>query len=165
MKTASVRVLGLFGILFSLIACAPGGTATDMMVASTGMKNMLQATQPPSAADMALSCPEVTTRLNNLYARYQEVDRQQRARASQAAMVDGVLGVGTHLVGGQLLGVAGSSVQGMQAAAAATSYGSSALGQVITGETSAQKLRDVNDATLLAQRIGQLEKVKFEKFC
>lgn len=164
MKTVSIRLFGFSGVLLSLAACMGGGTATDMMVASTGMKNMLQATQPPSAADMALTCPEVTVRLGNLYARYEEVDRQQRARASQAAVVDGVLGVGTHLVGGQLLG-AGASVQGMQAAAAATSYGSAALGQVITGESSAQKLRDVNDASLLAQRIGQLEKVKFEKGC
>lgn len=163
MKT--IRAIGLGGALLALAACMGTGTATDMMVASTGMKNMLQATQPPSEADMALSCAEVQIRLGNLYARYEEIDRQQRARASQAAVVGGVLGVGTHLVGGQLLGAAGNSVQGMQAAAAATSYGSAALGQVITGETSAQKLRDVNDASLLAQRIGQLEKVKFEKGC
>lgn len=151
--------------MFALAGCMGGGTAADMMVASTGMKTMMQATQPPSAADMALSCPEVATRLGNLYARYEEIDRQQRARANQAALVDGVLGVGTHLVGGQLLGAAGNSVQGMQAAAAATGYGSAALGQVITGESSASRLRDVNDASLLAQRIGQLEKVKLEKGC
>ncbi|WP_424753287.1 hypothetical protein [Methylobacterium sp.] len=89
-------------------------------------------------------------RLGNLYARYEEIDRQQRARANQAALMEGVLGVGTHFVGGQLLGAAGNSVQGMQAAAAATGCSSAALGQVLTGESSASRLRDVNDASLLA---------------
>lgn len=56
------------------------GTVTDMMMASTGMKTMMQATQPPIAADTTLSCPEITTRLGNLYARYEEIDRRQRER-------------------------------------------------------------------------------------
>lgn len=70
-----------------------------------------------------MSCPEVATRLGNLDARYEKIDRQQRARANQAALVDGVLGVGTHL-----LGAARTFVQRMQVAAAATGDGSSALG-------------------------------------
>ncbi len=150
MKTVSARGLGFSGVLFALAGCLGSGTAADMMAASTGMKIMMQATQSPSAADRTLSCPEATTRLGNLYARSEEIDRQQRARANQAALVEGVLGVGTHFVGSQLLGPAGNSVQGMQAAAAVTSYGSAALGQVLTGESSASRLRDVNDASLLA---------------
>lgn len=124
MKTASVRGSGSSGVLFALAGCMGGGTATDMMAASTGMKTMAQATQPPSAADRTPYRPEVSTRLGNLYVRYKKIDRQQRARANQAALADGVLGVGAHLVGGQRLGAAGPSVQGMQAAAAATGYGS-----------------------------------------
>lgn len=97
--------------------------------------------------------------------RHEEIDRQQRARANQAALVDGVFGAGAHLVGGRPLAAAGSSVQSMQAAAAATGYGSAALDQVITRWTRASRLHDVNDASLLAWRIGRLKKIKFQQEC
>lgn len=44
MQTVSVRGFGFSGVLFSLAGCMGGGAAADMMVASTGMKIMMQAT-------------------------------------------------------------------------------------------------------------------------
>jgi hypothetical protein len=57
------------------------------------------------------------------------------------------------------------SVTGIQNAAMATSYGRAALGNLARTESSTQQLKDVNDAMLIAERVGQLEKVKFEKGC
>ncbi|WP_236858317.1 hypothetical protein [Cereibacter sphaeroides] len=57
------------------------------------------------------------------------------------------------------------SATGLRNVGLATDAGRSALGAVAGRESSTQQLKDVNDAMLIAQRIGQLEKVKFEKGC
>ncbi|MDH2328321.1 hypothetical protein QCN27_15755 [Cereibacter sp. SYSU M97828] len=141
-----------------------GGTATQMVSATQGMRGLMQSTEPPTQADYALSCAAVNSRLSNLYARYAEVEAEQRGRQRQQAMVGGLLDVGTTLIGGRAIMGAGSAT-GIQNTAMAVNYGRSALGGLAQAETSTQQLKDVNDAMLIAQRAAQLEKVKFEKGC
>jgi hypothetical protein len=149
----------------SLSGCVTGGgTATDMVTATSGMRGLIQAQEPPSSEDYALSCGAVNTRISNLYARYAEIEAEQRGRQRQQALVGGIFDVGTTLIGGQAIMGAGS-VTGIQNAAMATNYGRAALGNLARTESSTQQLKDVNDAMLIAQRVGQLEKVKFEKGC
>lgn len=141
-----------------------GGTATDMVTASTATRGLTQATEPPSAADRALSCAAVTTRLDNLYTRYAQIEKEQRSRQQTASLVNGVFDMGASMLGASAIMGAGS-VQGVQNVAMATNYGRSALSGVMSAESSTQQLQDINDAMPIAQRAAQLEKVKFEKGC
>lgn len=162
--TKVAKAMTAIGLAVTLSGCVTGGTATDMVTAGAGMQGLVTATQPPSKDDYALSCPVVNQRLGNLYARYTEVEREQRARQRQSAMIGGLIDVGATVVGGSAMANAGSAA-GLRNAGLATDAGRSALGAVAGRESSTQQLKDVNDAMLIAQRIGQLEKVKFEKGC
>lgn len=149
----------------ALAGCVTGGgTATQMVSATTGMRGLVQATEAPSQADYALSCDDVSSRVSNLYARYEELEKEQRARQRQTAMIGGLVDVGATLVGGAALSNAGS-VAAIRNTGMAVNAGRSALTGLATQESSTQQLKDVNDSMLIAQRIGQLEKVKFEKGC
>lgn len=150
--------------ILGLAGCVTGGTATDMGSATTGVRGLVQATEPPSKDDFAMTCPAVTGRLANLYTRYAEIEQEQRARQRQSAVLGGIVDVGATLVGGSAMANAGSA-RALQTAGMATNYGRSAIGALATQESSTQQLKDVNDATLIGTRIGQLEKVKFEKGC
>ena len=59
----------------ALAGCVSGGgTATEMVTATSGMRGVMQATEPPSREDYALSCSAVNSRILNLYARYAEIE-------------------------------------------------------------------------------------------
>lgn len=149
----------------ALAGCVSGGgNATQMVSATSGVRGLLQAQEPPSAADYALSCSAVNTRLSNLYSRYETIEAEQRAAQRKQALMGGVLDVGSTLIGANSIMGAGSAT-GLQNAALATQYGRAALGSVANSESSTQQLKDITDASLLAGRVGQLEKVKFEKGC
>lgn len=146
-----------------LSGCVQPGTATQMATAMTAFGGVTSATQPASKEDYALSCPELSKRLQNLYARYSEVEAEQRVRQRQTAMVDGALGVGLGILGAKAATGAGS-VSAIRNTQAVMSAGEGAIG-LARAETSATDLKSVNDATIIAQRSAQLERLKFEKGC
>lgn len=141
-----------------------GGTATDMISATTALNGLSAAKEPPSKEDMALSCTQVGSRLSNLYGRYSEIEREQRARQRQSELVGGIIGIGATIAGGSALSNAGS-VTAIRNVGVATSYGRAALTGLALQESSAQRLQDVHDSLLIARRITELEKVKFDKGC
>lgn len=141
-----------------------GGTVTEMATATTAIRGVMSAPQPPSEADLALSCSEVNTRTANLYARFKELDAAQRKKQRKQAAVNGVINLGTGILGGVAAAGAGT-VNGVRAAASATTIARGSLMGLAASEGSAARLKDVNDTTLIATRISQLEKVKFEKGC
>lgn len=165
MKVNMKGILAATCAALTLSGCVSGGgTATDMVTATAGMRGVMQATEPPTKEDFALSCGAVNQRLANLYGRYAELEAEQRARQRQQAMVGGLLDVGTTLIGGSAIMGAGSAT-GIQNTAMAVNVGRSALGGLANSESSAQQLKEVNSTMLIAQRAGQLEKVKFQKGC
>lgn len=147
----------------TLTGCMPGGTPTQMATAMAGFSGVTQATTPPSKADLALSCKDVNSRLSNLYARYQVLEAEQQAKQRQTAMVDGALDIGLGILGTGMATNAGS-VSAIRNAQMATAVGGGAIG-LARAESSAVSLKDVNDATAIATRTAQLEKVKLEKGC
>jgi hypothetical protein len=48
--------------LFLLGCVTDGGTATEMVTATSGMRGLIQAQEPPSSEDYALTCDTVNTR-------------------------------------------------------------------------------------------------------
>lgn len=156
----------LWAMALSLAGCVGtgGGTTNDMSTAATALGGLREAKEPPSKEDMALSCAQLGTRLSNLYGRYSEIEREQRARQMQNEMVSGIVSIGATIAGGSALAGAGSAAA-IRNVGLATNYGRAALAGLATQESSAQKLKDVNDSMLIAQRITQLEKVKFDKGC
>ena len=148
-----------------LSACVSGGgTATEMVSATSGLRALSSVTEAPSEADSKLSCADLNSRLANLYGRYEELDREQRARQRQAAFVGGIVNVGATLAGGSALAHAGSA-SAIRNVGLATNYGTAALTNLTSQESSTQQLKDVNDTMLIARRITQLERVKFDKSC
>ena len=141
-----------------------GGTATDMVTATTAIRGVTQATEPPSTEDYELSCGDVSDRLSNLYGRYEELEREQRARQRRASLVEGAVGMGVGVLGGSALANAGSATA-VRNVGLATNYGGGALSSLARQESSTQQLKEVNDAMLIAQRAAQLERVKFDKGC
>ncbi len=158
--------LAPLAMFVALAGCVAGGsgTATDMISATTALNGLSAAKEPPSKEDMALSCAQVGSRLSNLYGRYSEIEREQRGRQRQSELVGGIVGIGATIAGGSALANAGS-VTAIRNVGVATSYGRAALTGLAAQESSTQQLKDVNDSMLIAQRITQLEKVKFDKGC
>ncbi|WP_226554742.1 hypothetical protein [Celeribacter naphthalenivorans] len=158
------QVVKVFIASLTLAGCVAGGTASNMTTSNMAVSGLLQANEPPSKADYALSCQEVHQRVENLYARYSVLEKEQRARQQQASLINGVVGMGTTMVGGNAIMNAGSATA-IRNASLAANYGGNALSALASQESSTQQLKDVNDTMLIAKRIGQLEKVKFEKGC
>lgn len=150
-------------IAFGLTACVPGGTSTQMVTAMTGMNAVVGANQAPTSADMAMSCKDVNARLNNLYARYNQIEAEQKAQQRKQAMVDGALGLGMGILGTNAIASAGS-VDGIRAVSTAATVGGG-LVDLATAEKSGAQLQEVNNAAALATRASQLEKVKLQKGC
>lgn len=148
---------------FTVSACMPGGTPTQMATAMAGFSGVTQVGGPASQADLALSCKDVNARLANLYARYQVLEAEQQAKQRQTAMVDGALGLGLGILGTGMATNAGS-VSAIRNAQTVATVGGGAI-SLARAESSAVSLKEVNDTTAIATRTAQLEKVKLEKGC
>lgn len=150
--------------LMTLSGCITGGTTTDFANATTAMRGAMSATEPPSAADYKLSCGDIATRTANLRARYDAIEAEQRAAQRKQGIINAGLGIGATLIGGSAIANAGS-VQAINNAATATRVASSALGSLAVQESSSSQLSSVNDATLIATRMAQLQRVAFDNGC
>lgn len=146
-----------------LAGCVQPGTAIQMATAMTSFSGVTAAAQPASKEDYVLACSELNGRLGNLYDRYRALEAAQQARQRQSAVMDGVLDAGLGILGTKAATGAGSvsAIRGAQVAMTA----SDGLVSVMRAEGSASDLKSVNDATMIAQRTAQLERVKFEKGC
>ncbi|MGO4853557.1 hypothetical protein [Phaeovulum sp. W22_SRMD_FR3] len=136
----------------SLSGCVSGGgAATNMVTATSSMRGLIQAQEPPSWEDCALSGGAVNTRISNPYARYAEIEVEQRGRQRQQALVGRIFDGGTTLIGGQAIMRAGSAT-GIQNAVIATNWGRVGPGSLARTESSTRQLKGVNDAIRISRR-------------
>lgn len=154
----------LLSAAFSLSACMGGGTATDFVTATAGMRGAINATEPPSEVDYQLSCAEVETRIANLRARYEAIEAEQRAAQRRQGLINGGIEALASVAGASAIANAGSA-QAISNAATATNLGRGALMGLANQESSADQLATINDATLIATRMSQLQRVAFENGC
>ena len=163
-----VRPKTVFPLIFTLVLSGcftgGGGTATEMVAATTAIRGVTQAVEPPSETDYKLSCNELNMRTGNLYARYAELEKEQKARQRKKNITNGLINTGITVAGIAGMGNAGT-LNGVRNVGIATGVARTGLSGVASAETNTQQLKDVTNATLIAQRVNQLERVKMEKGC
>ena len=161
LKTAFILVSSLV-----LAGCLAGGagTVTDMVTATTAFRGVVGATEPPSESDYKLACRDLNIRTGNLYARYAELEKEQKARARKKNFTNGLINTGIMAAGITGMGNA-NTVNGLRNIGLATDVAQAGLAGLANAETNTQQLKDVTNATLIAERVAQLERVKMEKGC
>ncbi|WP_299752387.1 hypothetical protein [uncultured Tateyamaria sp.] len=109
-------------------------------------------------ATLALSCEELTTRNNNITARLQELEAEQKRTTRTRAITNTVVDVGLGAVMG--VGMRGG-LDGMRAASATVQ----GINTVRSAEQAQGSLVNVTDTVALAQRSAQLQRAHVEKGC
>lgn len=115
-----------------------------------------QSTTDP--ATLTLSCDELTTRNNNITARLQELEAEQKRTARTRAITNTVVDVGLGAVMGA--GMRGG-LDGMRTASATVQ----GINSVRSAEQARGSLVNVTDTVALAQRSAQLQRAYVEKGC
>jgi len=161
MAIRTLFILVALGFTTSGCVSTSSGSATEFAKAQTALAPVMNRASV-SQADLVLSCSEINTRLNNLYRRFDEIEKIEKQRQRQNALTGALGDVATAVIGGRLMsGVAGGGVSGLQTATAAQTVISSMRN--IEGNTA--DLKTVTDASAISQRVGELERVKIEKAC
>jgi len=159
------KTLISFAVLssFALTGCMGGVSQTSAnvmgMQSIAGMQRAAQA--QPSEQDLTLSCAQVQSELNGLYARMEAINKAERARERKANLRGGLLDAGLSVVGAGAIANAGSA-QSISNIGTATTVASTAANATRGSGPNAQTY---NEAMAIAERSSILERVKVSKGC
>ncbi len=162
----TLKALAAAGIaLATLAGCMtqPAGP-TDMVTAGAAMQGAFSATEPPSAADRAMTCPALASEVATLQARYDVMEAEQRAAQRRNGLVSGGINLGATLLGGSMMANAGSA-QSIRTIGTGVNLARAGATAAATQSNGSEQLTSVNEAAFIARRIAQLQRVQFEKPC
>lgn len=161
MKTTAITLTLISA--FTLSGCMGGVSQTSAnvmgMQSIAGVQRSAQA--QPTEKDLALSCSQVQSELNRIYARMEEVNKSERARERQANLTGGLLDAGLSVVGAGAIANAGSAQAISNIGTATTAAGAAAS----TTRGSGPSAQTYNEAMAMAERSSVLERVKLAKGC
>lgn len=143
---------------FALTGCMGGVSQTSAnvmgMQSIAGMQRAAQA--QPSEQDLTLSCAQVQSELNGLYARMEAINKAERARERKANLRGGLLDAGLSVVGAGAIANAGSAQSISNIGTATTVAGTAANATRGSGPNA----QTYNEAMAIAERSSILERVQ-----
>jgi hypothetical protein len=155
----------MIAVCLTVTACVGGGgNEGSMVTAMTGMRTALGTTPDPRPDDYNFTCAEIQVRLTNLEDRYDEITKERKAEARKKNLLSGLV-QGTIGVVGGAAGLNAGSVSGVQAAGAASNVAATYRHDLVNSEGDGESLKAITELQPIAERMGQLSKVKVEKGC
>lgn len=159
-----LKLVASISAIAVLSACMGNTTQTSAsimgMQSIAGVQRAAQA--QPTETDLAMNCSQVNGELKSLYARSEEINKAEQARASKANLTSGLLDAGFSVLGAGAIANAGSAQAIANigtATAAAGTVSSSVRG------SSGPDAQAFNEAMAIAERSALLERVKLSKGC
>ena len=166
MMKPPVRAAAALAVTVSLLAgCMTQPAApTDMVTAGVPMQSAFGATAAPSPADQALTCPELATEIARLQARYDALEAEHHAEQQRQSLVSGGINLGATILGGSLLANAGSA-QSIQTVGTGLNLARSGAMAAANQQSGSAQITAVGEASAIAQRLSQLQRIQFAKNC
>lgn len=137
---------------------------TDMVTAGVAMQSAFGATAAPARADQALTCSGLATEITSLQMRYDALEAEHRAEQQRQSLVSGGINLGATLLGGSLLANAGSA-QSIRTVGTGLNMARSGAMVAANQQTGSAQISAVNEASAIAQRLSQLQRIQFAKNC
>ncbi len=155
----SLAVLSSFALTGCMGRVSQTSASVMGMQSIAGMQRAAQA--QPSEQDLTLSCAQVQSELNGLYARMEAINKAERARERKANLRGGLLDAGLSVVGAGAIANAGSAQSISNIGTATTVAGTAANATRGSGPNA----QTYNEAMAIAERSSILERVKLSKGC
>lgn len=164
MKTKHFITLSILAGTLFVSACTDQISQTSAnVVGLNSIASVQRAAQTqPTAQDMALSCAQINSELNSLYAKSEEINKAERARERKAGLTQGLLDAGLSVVGAGAIANAGSA-QAISNVGTATALAGSAGATAIGSSGPDQQA--YNQVLAMAERSSVLERTKVAKGC
>lgn len=152
-------ISSLMIVLIALGGCR--ATEPPAVIATSGAVHALLGGSNASQADLALTYAEIASRTNNLQARFDDLEAEDRARRNQEAIRGGVLGAAMMMVAPSL--ASGGTRGGMSPQM--LSAGLNVAGGLASAEASSVALQSFTDMNAIFQRISALQAASAQKGC
>lgn len=161
-----IRLAMLTGLLSAMALSACMGTTsqtTSSVTSQSAMSSVLRASQTePTSRDLAMTCKQIDSELGTVYAKFEQINKAERAREKKTGLTSGLLNAGISLIGAGAITDAGSAGAIGNIGTATTLAGSAANASVGSGGPDAKAY---NQALALQERAAVLERAKIAKGC